>query len=159
MRQTINLYVLVQVASAQQAMRETVAGNVYIVDDDPAVRDSLETLLDAAGLTARTFASGIEVVRRSDRLTSGCLLLDVHLPDCDGFDVLVALRQAGVMLPVVFMTGGDYRAALTRASALGAQDVLQKPLNDARLLKAVHRAMRSTQSTSPYGGRTLRICP
>lgn len=118
----------------------------------------LETLLDAAGPDGEDLCLGIEVMC-SDRPTSGCLLLDVHLPDCDGFDVLVALRQAGVMLPVVFMTGGDYRAALTRASALGAQDVLQKPLNDARLLKAVHRAMRCTQSTSSYGGRTLRICP
>lgn len=129
-------------------MREIVAGTVYVIDDDPAVRDSVETLLDAAGLTAKTFVSGGELMRRCDELTSGCLLLDVHLPDHDGFEVLVALRQAGVMLPAVFMTGSDYRAAFARASALGAHDVLQKPLDDARLLRVVHEAMRSARPTS-----------
>ena len=129
-------------------MQEFVAGTVYVIDDDPAVCDSLETLLEAAGLTAKTFASGSEVMRRSDEMTSGCLLLDVHLPGRDGFEVLAALRHAGVMLPAVFMTGSDYRAAFARASALGAHDVLQKPLDDARLLRVVHEAMRSTPLTS-----------
>ncbi len=141
-------------------MREIVAGVVYVIDDDPAVCDSLETLLETAGLTAKTFACGGDVMRCSDELTSGCLLLDVHLPDHSGFDLLVALRQLGVMLPAVFMTGSDYRAAFVRASALGAHDVLQKPLDDARLLRVVYEAMRSTPPTSlnSWGAR-LRNFP
>jgi two-component system response regulator FixJ len=117
-----------------------VAGTVFVVEDDSGVRDSLLALLQSAGWTTMAFGTGGEVLRSSGALNEGCLLLDICLPDCDGFEVLAALRRAGVSLPVIFMTGEESRFQRARAATSGALAVLRKPLSEPQLLAAVTRA-------------------
>ena len=119
---------------------DVVAGTVFIVEDDIGVRDSLLALLQAAGWRTMAFGTGGEVLRCSGTLNEGCLLLDICLPDYDGFEVLTSLRRAGVGLPVIFMTGEERRAEQARAAGIGAFAVLQKPLSEAPLLAAIARA-------------------
>ena len=119
---------------------DVVAGTVFVVEDDVGVRESLLALLHAAGWRTMAFGTGDEVLKCGGTLNDGCLLLDICLPDYDGFEVLTALRWAGVGLPVNFMTGEERRAELARAAGIGAFAVLQKPLSEARLLSAIARA-------------------
>lgn len=136
------------------------AGTVFIVDDDASVRESLQVLLEAAGLWTRVFGSAGEILRCSRVMTAGCLLLDVCLPDHNGFEVLILLRRAGVALPAIFMTGGNYGAVQARAAKLGAHAVLQKPLSDKWLLQAVTGAMCAEQPRPDKGrGSGLRDFP
>ena len=118
---------------------------VFIADDDAAVRESLQVLLEAAGLRTRVFGSAGEILRCSRMMTAGCLLLDVYMPNHDGFEMLILLRRAGVALPAIFMTGEIDGAVQARAAKLNAYAVLQKPLGETRLLKAVTAAMRIGQ--------------
>lgn len=136
------------------------AGTVFIVDDDPAVRESLQALLEAAGLRTRVFSSAGEILRCSRIMTAGCLLLDIGLRNHSGFDVLILLRRACVSLPAIFMTGGNYSVAQARAAKLNAYAVLQKPLSDVWLLNAVTAAMRLGQPRpSENWGSRLRDFP
>lgn len=136
------------------------AGTVFIVDDDPAVRESLQVLLETARLRTRVFCSAGEILRCSRIMTAGCLLLDICLRDHNGFDVLILLRRAGVALPAIFMTGENYSVVQARAAKLNAYAVLQKPLSDTWLLNAVTGAMRLGQprSVESWGSR-LRDFP
>lgn len=86
------------------------------------------------------FETGGEVLRSSSALNEGCLLLDICLPDYDGFEVLRSLRRAGVALPVIFMTAEERRAEQARAAGTGAIAVLQKPLSETHLLAAIASA-------------------
>jgi two-component system response regulator FixJ len=113
----------------------------HIVDDDVAVRRSLERLLDSAGLAAISYATAQEFLDVAPSLSGGCLLLDVRMPEMDGLEVQVRLRQAGISMPVIVMTGqGDIRTAV-RAMKAGAVDFLEKPFDDDALLKAVEAAL------------------
>lgn len=116
------------------------AGTVFVVEDDFGVRDSLLALLQSAGWTTMAFGTGEEVLRSSGVLNEGCLLLDICLPDGDGFEVLTSLRRAGVGLPVIFMTGEEGRAEQACAATTGALAVLRKPLSEPQLVAAVVRA-------------------
>lgn len=136
------------------------AETVFIVDDDAGVRESLQVLLEAAGLRSRVFASAGEILRCARVMTAGCLLVDVGLPDHNGFEVLILLRRAGVALPAIFMTGENHGAVQARASKLGAHAVLQKPLSEKWLLQAVTGAMRVGQPRPDKNrGSALRDFP
>lgn len=121
-------------------MRNTVS-TVYIVDDDNAVRDSLMEVLRLFGFGTQAFASGQEVLESADSFGSGCLLMDIRLPDMDGFSVLELLRSRGVSIPVVLMTGHDDLAGKARSPRVGAYAVLEKPLSDKVLRKTLERAL------------------
>lgn len=130
------------------------------MDDDAAVRESLQVLLEAAGLRTQVFSSADEILCCSRLMTAGCLLLDICLPTHNGFEVLTLLRRAGVALPAIFMTGGNYSVARARAAKLNAYAVLQKPLSDPWLLNAVTGAMRLGQPRSEENwGSGLRDFP
>lgn len=120
---------------------DVVAGTVFVVEDDVGVRDSLLALLHAAGWRTMAFGTGDEVLKYTGSLDDGCLLLDICLPDYDGFEILMSLRRAGVCLPVIFMTGEERSAEQARAAGVGASDVLQKPLIETHLLSAISRAI------------------
>jgi len=81
---------------------------IHLVDDDPAVRRTLTRLLVSGGYQVREYASGAALMAAADELKNGCILLDINMPDADGFAVTKALTEKGVDLPVVMMTGsGD----------------------------------------------------
>jgi len=114
---------------------------LFIVDDDEAVRDSLQTLLEAAGHRVRSFASGSEFLTAMPFSEDGCLIIDVRMPGIGGLDVQERLRVEGIALPVIVITGhGDVPLAV-RAMKAGAVDFVEKPFAEEAILAAVERAL------------------
>jgi two-component system response regulator FixJ len=114
---------------------------VHVVDDDAAVRRSLERLLGSAGLDVFSYESGQAFLDAAPRLSGGCVLLDIHMPEMDGLELQAHLRDAGITLPVIIVTGqGDVQAAV-RAMKTGAFDFIEKPYSDELLLNAIAAAL------------------
>jgi FixJ family two-component response regulator len=114
---------------------------VFVVDDDAAVRDSLELLLRSMDLPVETFASGTEFLEAYRPETAGCLVLDVRMPGISGVELQEKLAALGSNLPIIFITGhGDVPMAV-RALKAGAVDFIQKPFSDQDLLDKIHQAL------------------
>lgn len=114
---------------------------VHVVDDDDAVRDSLEILLRAAGFEVATYPSGDAFLARMPARPEGCLLIDVRMPGRGGLDVQEELRARNITLPVVIVTGhGDVPLAV-RAMKGGAIDFVEKPFSDDLIIGSVRRAL------------------
>ena len=110
---------------------------MHVVDDDPAVRRSLERLLDAAGFHVVSYQSPAAFLNAASGLSAGCVLLDIRMPGVDGLEVQARLNRLRVNLPVIVMTGhGDVPSAV-RAMKAGAVDFLEKPFDDETLLNAI----------------------
>jgi len=117
------------------------AVNVFIVDDDAAVRDSLSFLLKSAGIQSRSFSSGDEFLERFDVSWDGCILLDIRMPGTSGMEVQHKLIEKGCRMPIIFITGhGDIPMAV-EAMHLGAFDFVQKPFHDQELLDRIELAL------------------
>jgi two-component system response regulator FixJ len=115
---------------------------IYVIDDDEAVRQSLDFLLRTAGFTVRTFESAKAFLEIMPQLRSGCIITDVRMPNISGIDLLRRVRELGVDIPVIMITGhGDISLAV-EAMKIGAADFLEKPFDDDQLLAA----LRSTLS-------------
>jgi len=118
-----------------------VEGLVYVIDDDPAMRDSLDFLLDAAGLKARLFDSAVSFLEALPVLGPGCIVSDVRMPNLDGLELLKRLRETNKALPIIIMTGhGDIPLAV-EAMKLGAIDFIEKPFEDDRLIGTITAAL------------------
>ena len=118
---------------------------VYIVDDDPRVRDALSSLLRAIGKGVRTFSSGQEFLdfRRED--SCACLILDLKMPGLGGLEVQRTI-SAKTSIPVIFITGrGDIPSTVTAMKG-GATDFLTKPVDEAALLASVERALQQDRA-------------
>lgn len=115
---------------------------VYVIDDDAMVRRSMSFALRTAHFDVRPFASGLDFVEDVPSLLPGCVLLDLRMPDMDGFAVLDALRDYHMMLPVVAMTGHGDVATAVRAMKAGARDFLEKPFLDDVLLEVLESAFQ-----------------
>lgn len=114
---------------------------VYIVDDDPAIRRSLERLLDAAGLQAVSYARPKAFLAVAGGLPAGCVLLDLRMPEMDGLQVHIHLLSINPDLPVIVITGqGDVQTAV-RAMKAGAVDFIEKPYSDDALVAAIKSAL------------------
>lgn len=114
---------------------------VFIVDDDPGVRDSLQRLMQSVNLRSEAYASAPEFMAAYDPSRPGCLLLDIRLPGMSGLDLQEKLATQGVMLPVLIITGfGDVPSAV-RAMKDGAFDFIEKPFNKQDLLEKIQRAV------------------
>jgi RNA polymerase sigma factor (sigma-70 family) len=114
---------------------------VFIVDDDAAVRRSVERLIRSVGLRAESFASAQEFLRREPPQGPACVVLDVRMPGLSGLDLQQKLADADLAMPVIFMTGHGTVPMSVRAMKAGAVDFLQKPFDDQVLLDAVHQAL------------------
>lgn len=113
---------------------------VAIVDDDDAVRDSLKFLLEVVGHTVETFGSA-EQFLRSERQHLACLILDHHMPQITGLQLVEMLRARGAVPPVLLVTGSPSPAITARARELGVDRVLEKPPNEDELLEFVTAAL------------------
>jgi len=114
---------------------------VHVIDDDEAVRHSLEFLLDCAGIPVRTYETGLAFLKVVGDLRSGCILTDVRMPDLDGLALQQKLLQMGIRLPIIVMTGhGDVPIAVQALKA-GAADFIEKPFEDEVLVAAVRSAL------------------
>jgi len=133
---------------------------IFIVDDDDAIRDSLQLLLESAGLRHVTgYGASRRFLEEAAPQPGDCLLLDIRMPDMDGLELQVELNRRGTRLPVIIMTGhGDVPIAV-RAMKAGAFEFLEKPFSDELLLDCVRRALALAEETSRESeqvGETLR---
>jgi two-component system response regulator FixJ len=114
---------------------------VHVIDDDEAVRHSLSFLFESAGLAVRTYDSAEAFLGVAAQLRAGCVLTDVRMPGMDGLALQRRLRDIGLRLPVIVMTGhGDVPIAVQALKA-GAADFIEKPFDDELLLAAVRAAL------------------
>ena len=114
---------------------------LYVIDDDDAVRQSLEFLLKTAGVKVRSFESGKAFLEVLPEIRSGCVLTDVRMPEVTGIDVLKRVKETNPDLPVIVITGhGDISLAV-EAMKIGAVDFLEKPFDDDLLLASVRSAL------------------
>jgi len=130
--------------------------NVYVVDDDEAVRDALSLLLRGAGLKVRTFASPLDFLADYRPQRNECLVLDVRMPHLSGLEVQRKLIERGADLPVIFISGhGDIPMAV-EAVHKGALDFLVKPFDDEALLQRVNDAFQGDARRRPGRGTRRR---
>jgi two-component system response regulator FixJ len=115
---------------------------VYVIDDDAAMRDSLNFLLDAANFEVTLFESATNFLEMLPRLAFGCVVSDVRMPGIDGIELLKRMKSLDSRFPVVIITGhGDVPLAV-EAMKLGAVDFLEKPFEDDRLIGMIEAAIR-----------------
>ena len=114
---------------------------VFVVDDDPSVRRSTERLVRTMGFDVRTFASAKEFLDRARVEGPACLVLDVRLPGRGGLDLQRELAQAGVRIPIIFITGHGSIPMTVRAMKAGAVEFLTKPVRPRDLLAAIGAAI------------------
>ncbi|HYD27065.1 response regulator FixJ [Brevundimonas sp.] len=114
---------------------------VHVVDDDPAIRDSLAFLLDTAGLVSRTYESAAALLAYADNLAAGCIVTDVRMPDMNGLEMVRRLSEMGVRHPVIVMTGHADVPLAIEAVRAGVKDFIEKPFDDEALLTSIRAAL------------------
>lgn len=114
---------------------------IYVVDDDDAVRQSLEFLLKTAGSAVRGFESAQAFLDILPQVDSGCIITDVRMPEITGIDLLRKVKETKPDLPVIVITGHGDIALAVEAMKIGAVDFLEKPFDDDHLLQAVRAAL------------------
>lgn len=120
---------------------DTQAPLVFVIDDDGDVRRGLERLLRSAGWKVETFTSAREFLDRPAYSGTGCVVLDVRMPDMSGPDLQEQMSRREISLPIVYLTGHADVSTSVRAMKNGAVDFLQKPADDEVLLETVRQAM------------------
>ncbi len=115
---------------------------IYVVDDEPAMRDSLEMLLASTGYRAQTFADAETFSAAFDPEAAGCVILDVRMPRTGGLEVLRWLRESGSAVPVIMISGHADVPTATRALLGGASDFIEKPFSDQRLVDRINESVR-----------------
>lgn len=121
---------------------------VYVVDDDEAIRDSLDTLLSSEGYDVKTFASADAFLEGCDRRAVGCLLLDVNMPGMDGLSLQERVVKEWPDLAVVIVTGHADVQTAVRAMKAGAVDFIEKPFDRAVLSEIVRQAVERSKTAA-----------
>src|SRR5258705_9455394 len=117
------------------------APTVFVIDDDAEVRAAIEGLLRSVGLQSEIFGTAQEFLRSKRPDGPTCLVLDVRLPGVSGLDFQHELAQAGIQIPIVFITGHGDIPMTVKAMKSGAVEFLTKPFRDQDLLDAIHQAL------------------
>jgi len=117
------------------------APTVFVIDDDAAVRASIQGLLKSVGLRSESFGTAQQFVRSKRPDGPSCLVLDVRLPGVSGLDFQRELADAGVRIPIIFITGHGDIPMTVKAMKSGAVEFLTKPFRDQDLLDAIHQAL------------------
>lgn len=126
---------------------------IHIIDDDEAIRRSTSFLLKTSGYHVQCWPSGAAFLKDVRQAGSGCILLDIRMPDMDGLAVQAALAERGVTMPVVILTGhGDIGTAV-RAMKAGAVDFLEKPFEKRKLLGAIEQACERIAAADDQAAR------
>lgn len=113
---------------------------IAVLDDEPKMRKALRRLLSTHGFRLEDYERGDEFLAALPSHSADCLVLDLHMPEMSGFEVLAALADRHVTTPVVVVTGHDAQGIEERARALGASAFLTKPVDESALLQAIHEA-------------------
>jgi two-component system response regulator FixJ len=130
---------------------------VYVIDDDEAMRDSLDFLLSSANFNVTLFESAQHFLDAVSGIDFGCVVSDIRMPGIDGIELLKRLKASQSAFPVVIMTGhGDVPLAV-EAMKLGAADFLEKPFEDDRLIGMIETALRQAESSAQSDSVTADI--
>ena len=138
-------------------MTSTAIPTVFVIDDDAGVRAAIRGLLKEVGLYAETFASPQEFLQRKLSNVPSCLVLDVRLPGTSGLDVQRKLVEAGVNIPVIFITGHGDIPMTVKAMKSGAVEFLTKPFRDQDLLDAIQQALERDSARLAAQNEILRL--
>ena len=128
-------------------MISAIAPNVFIIDDDARMRAAMQRLLKSVGLHTESFATPQDFLRYKLPDGPSCLVLDVRLPGMSGLDIQRKLTEAGVHIPVIFITGHGDIPMTVKAMKSGAVDFLTKPFRDQDLLDAIQQALARDEVT------------
>jgi two-component system, LuxR family, response regulator FixJ len=118
---------------------------VHVIDDDEAMRHSLEFLLRSASMDVRTYDSAAAFLRTVPGSAAGCIITDVRMPELSGIDLLRRLKELMINMPVIVMTGHGDVALAVEAMKIGAVDFFEKPFDDEAILAAVRSALGNWQ--------------
>jgi two-component system response regulator FixJ len=130
---------------------------IYVIDDDDAVRQSLEFLLRTAGINVRGFESAKAFLEVLPQIRSGCIITDVRMPEISGIDLLRRVKQHDVDIPVIVITGhGDITLAV-EAMKIGAVDFLEKPFDDDQLLAAVQATLNQNADAAKRNAELAQV--
>lgn len=130
---------------------------VFVVDDNAAVREAIESLLESTGLRVETFESTQDFLRHKFPDGPQCLVLDVLLPGVNGLDFQNELTRANIRIPIIFITGHGDIPMTVRAMKAGAVEFLTKPFQDEDLLKAIQQALDVDAATRKEEAETLDL--
>lgn len=114
---------------------------IFVVDDDPALRESLKWLIESVDLDVQVHASAKEFLEACDTSLPGCLVLDIRMPEMDGLELQAKLDEVQIHLPVIFITGHGEVPMAVQAMKAGAFDFIEKPFSDQELLGCIERAL------------------
>ncbi len=120
---------------------------ILIVDDDLAVRESLSFSLMLDGLEVQACQDGADLVTHPDLSRADCLVLDHHMPEMDGFQLLAKVRARGCRHPAILLTSHMTDALQRRAAMAGFHQVIEKPIQGSGLLECIHDVLRLAQPT------------
>jgi FixJ family two-component response regulator len=133
------------------------APTVFVIDDDASVRDAIHGMLKSVGLRSETFASPQEFLHSKHPDGPSCLVLDVRLQGVSGLDFQRELADAGVRIPIIFITGHGDIPMTVRAMKSGAIEFLPKPFRDQDLLDAIHQALARDRATRQQQGELAEL--
>jgi FixJ family two-component response regulator len=137
---------IVHAAKAAPAMDKRMARSaparsvVLVIDDDPAVRNSLKFALEVEGFSVQVYPTGTALLDEDDMPKSGCLVADYNLPGMNGLDLLQVLRDRGVKLPAILITSHPTAAVRSRATSAGVR-LIEKPLLNDTLFQCIRSAL------------------
>ena len=122
-------------------MTPAAPSTVFVIDDDPLVREAIQGMLKSVGLRSETFGTPQEFLRSKRPDGPSCLILDVRLPGVNGLEFQRELADAGIRIPIIFITGHGDIPMSVKAMKSGAVEFLTKPFHDQDLLDAIHQAL------------------
>ena len=118
---------------------------IHVIDDDPAMRDSLAFLLDVNGFATRVYDSATKFFETADQQPLHCVITDVRMPGMSGLELVQKMKRESIACPVIVITGHGDVALAVEAMKAGVVDFIEKPFSDDALLNAVRLALRSAQ--------------
>ena len=131
----------------------TIEPTVFLVDDDHAVRDALELLLESASLRTASFETARDFLDNCTPDQPGCLVLDIRMPGMSGMELQDALIASGISLPVIFLTAHGNVPMSARAFRKGAVDFMEKPFDESDLLERISEAIQLDRTNREAAAR------
>jgi FixJ family two-component response regulator len=119
---------------------------VYIVDDDPAIRESLTLMIGQEKIAVKTFASAEDFIEACQLMRLGCIIIDIRMPGMNGMQLQEALSQRKILLPIIFLTGHGDIPMSVRAMKAGALDFLTKPVTREKLMSSIRSAIQESEA-------------
>ena len=119
---------------------------IFVVDDDTSVRNAVKRLIRSLGFTVETFDSAQAFLKHEPHDGPACLVLDIRMPGTSGIELQEQLAEAGVQMPIIFITGHGNIPMSVKAMKAGAVDFIEKPFEDQKLIDAIHMAIAQKQA-------------